>query len=176
MRKNNRDEYLDNSNHQNNRVYVRDGTLVITSVKKTDAGTYFCTATNTEGSETLEVQLSITSPLTVHIQPTRQTVDLGKSAELMCNVNGFPRTNLWWLKDGQPLRTGSRVRLLTKEHIKITSVTKEDRGVYQCFIKNENDAVQATAEMKLGGKIIMLCFIYNLDNPLRSIFSFIDAI
>lgn len=70
---------------------------------------------------------------------------------------------MWWLKDGQPLRTGSRVRLLTKEHIKITSVTKEDRGMYQCFIKNENDAVQATAEMKLGGKIIQ----HNFNNPLR---------
>lgn len=62
---------------------------------------------------------------------------------------------MWWLKDGLPLRTGSRVRLLTKEHIKITSITKEDRGMYQCFTKNENDAVQATAEMKLGGKIIL---------------------
>lgn len=41
------------------------------------------------------MQLSITSPLTVHIQPTRQTVDLGKSAELVCNVNGFPRTYLY---------------------------------------------------------------------------------
>lgn len=56
------------------------------------------------------------------------------------------------MKDGQPLRTGSRVRLLTKEHIKITSVTKEDRGMYQCFVRNDYDAVQSTAEMKLGGK------------------------
>lgn len=59
-----------------------------------------------------------------------------------------------WLKDGQPLRTGSRVRLLTKEHIKITSVTKEDRGMYQCFVRNDYDAVQSTAEMRLGGKFI----------------------
>lgn len=78
-------------------------------------------------------------------------------------MTGFPRTNIWWLKDGQPLRTGSRVRLLTKEHIKITSVSKEDRGMYQCFVKNENDAVQATAEMKLGGKLYNQLFLINIS-------------
>lgn len=67
-----------------------------------------------------------------------------------CNVNGLPQTSLWWLKDGQPLRTGARVRLLTNNHIKVTAVTKEDRGMYQCFIKNENDVAQGTAEIRLG--------------------------
>lgn len=70
----------------------------------------------------------------------------------ICSVTGFPRTAIWWLKDGQPLRTGSRVRLLSKEHVKITAVSKEDRGSYQCFVRNEHDAVQATAEMRLGGE------------------------
>lgn len=82
VRKKNRDETIDN-NSSNNRLTVQDGTMTINPVKNTDAGTYFCTATNAEGSETLEVQLSITSSLTVHIQPAQQTVDLGKSAELV---------------------------------------------------------------------------------------------
>lgn len=149
-RKNNRDESIE-TDSISSRIFVRHGILTITSVKKTDAGTYFCTAANSEGSETLEVQLSVTAPLTVHIQPARQTIDLGKSAELSCSVTGFPHTSVTWLKDGQPLRTGSRVRLLSKEHIKITSVSKEDRGMYQCFVRNDHDAVQATAEIKLGG-------------------------
>lgn len=69
-----------------------------------------------------------------------------------CIATGYPLASVQWLKDGQPLRTGSRVRLLTKEHIKITSVTKEDRGTYQCFVRNDYDAVQGTAEMRLGGE------------------------
>ena len=74
------------NNHNNNdkyRVYVNDGTLIITHVKKADAGSYICTAKNTEGTENLEVQLDVTSPLTVHIQPASQTIDLGKSTELV---------------------------------------------------------------------------------------------
>lgn len=71
-----------------------------------------------------------------------------------CIATGYPLASVQWLKDGQPLRTGSRVRLLTKEHIKITSVTKEDRGMYQCFVRNDYDAVQSTAEMRLGGKFV----------------------
>lgn len=74
-----------------------------------------------------------------------------------CIATGYPLASVQWLKDGQPLRTGSRVRLLTKEHIKITSVTKEDRGMYQCFVRNDYDAVQSTAEMRLGGKFF--CFL-----------------
>lgn len=120
------------------------------SIKESDAGTYICTAKNDEGSETLEVQLTVTAALSVHIQPVRQTVDLGKSAMLHCSSTGIPQSIMWWLKDGQPLRTGSRVRQLTNGQIKITSVTKEDRGMYQCFVKNEYDSAQDTAEIRLG--------------------------
>lgn len=137
---------------QRQRVSVLDGTLRFTAVHESDAGQYFCTSANSEGTETLELHLAVTAPLTVHIQPARQTIDLGKSTELLCTISGFPRATISWLKDGQPLRTGSRVRLLNKDHIKITAVSKEDRGMYQCFVRNEHDAVQATAEMKLGGK------------------------
>lgn len=28
--------------------------------------------------------------------------------------------------------------------------------MYQCFVRNDYDAVQGTAEMKLGGKLILL--------------------
>lgn len=82
VRKKNRDETIDN-NSVDRRLTVHHGTMTINPVRNTDAGTYFCTATNSEGSETLEVQLSITSPLTVHIQPAQQTVDLGKPAEMV---------------------------------------------------------------------------------------------
>lgn len=68
-----------------------------------------------------------------------------------CIITGSPISNVWWLKDGQPLRTGSRVRLLSQEQISITSVLKDDRGMYQCFAKNEHSVIQATAEMRLGG-------------------------
>ena len=65
------------------RAKIKDGTLIITAVDNSDNGAFFCTATNSEGSETLEVQMSVTSPLTAAIQPTVQTVNLGKTADLV---------------------------------------------------------------------------------------------
>lgn len=62
---------------------VRDGSLIIQNVEENDGGSYMCVASNSEGSETLEIRLTVSAPLSVHVQPTIQTVDLGKSAYLV---------------------------------------------------------------------------------------------
>lgn len=62
---------------------MRDGSLIIQSVEENDGGSYMCTASNSEGSETLEIRLTVSAPLNVHVQPAIQTVDLGKSAYLV---------------------------------------------------------------------------------------------
>ena len=67
------------------RYRVKDSRLIIQAVSASDASTIFCTATNEQGSETLEVQLKVVAPLQVHIQPHRQTADVGKTAELVSN-------------------------------------------------------------------------------------------
>ena len=134
------------------RYIVRDGTLVISAIREQDAGTYLCNASNKEGSETLEVQLSVNSPLQVVVHPSRQRVDLGKSATFHCSISGFPRTSIHWLKDGQPLRTGPRVREPAEDRIHVSSVSKEDRGMYQCFVKNQIEMAQGAGELRLGGE------------------------
>ncbi|XP_011342293.1 Down syndrome cell adhesion molecule-like protein Dscam2 isoform X3 [Ooceraea biroi] len=129
---------------------ARDGSLIIQNVEENDAGSYMCVASNSEGSETLEIRLTVSAPLSVHVQPTIQTVDLGKSAYLTCTASGFPQAALYWLKDGQPLRTGARVRTVSSERISVTSVAREDRGMYQCFVRNEYEMAQGIAELRLG--------------------------
>ncbi|XP_014485965.1 PREDICTED: Down syndrome cell adhesion molecule-like protein Dscam2 isoform X3 [Dinoponera quadriceps] len=129
---------------------VRDGSLIVQSVEESDGGSYMCTASNSEGSETLEIRLTVSAPLSVHVQPAIQTVDLGKSAYLTCTASGFPQAVLYWLKDGQPLRTGARVRTVSRERISVTSVAREDRGMYQCFVRNEYEIAQGIAELRLG--------------------------
>ncbi|XP_025163016.1 Down syndrome cell adhesion molecule-like protein Dscam2 isoform X2 [Harpegnathos saltator] len=129
---------------------VRDGSLIIQNVEENDGGSYMCTASNSEGSETLEIRLTVSASLSVHVQPAIQTVDLGKSAYLTCTASGFPQAVLYWLKDGQPLRTGARVRTVSSERISVTSVAREDRGMYQCFVRNEYEIAQGIAELRLG--------------------------
>jgi len=69
-----------------------------------------------------------------------------------CTASGFPQAALYWLKDGQPLRTGARVRTISSERISVTSVAREDRGMYQCFVRNEYEMAQGIAELRLGGE------------------------
>ncbi|XP_033213818.1 Down syndrome cell adhesion molecule-like protein Dscam2 [Belonocnema kinseyi] len=142
-----RDEPIEESSGH---FLVRDGSLIIQNVQEEDAGSYMCTASNSEGSETMEVKLTVSAPLSVHVQPAIQTVDLGKPAYLTCSASGFPQAALYWLKDGQPLRTGARIRIVSRERISVTSVAREDRGMYQCFVRNEHEMAQGIAELRLG--------------------------
>ncbi|XP_020288503.1 Down syndrome cell adhesion molecule-like protein Dscam2 isoform X2 [Pseudomyrmex gracilis] len=145
--RNQREEPIEDSSGH---YVMRDGTLIIQNVEETDAGSYMCTASNSEGSETLEIRLTVSAPLSVHVHPAIQTVDLGKSAYLTCTASGFPQAAHYWLKDGQPLRTGARVRTVSSERISVTSVAREDRGMYQCFVRNEYEMAQGIAELRLG--------------------------
>lgn len=36
--------------------------------------------------------------------------------------------------------------------LRISSVVRDDKGMYQCFAKNDYEMVQATAELRLGGE------------------------
>lgn len=37
-------------------------------------------------------------------------------------------------------------------YFRIESVKKEDKGMYQCFIRNDQESAGASAELKLGGR------------------------
>lgn len=79
-----------NNNSQLKRIFVlASGTLSFNDIKRTDAGVYICVATNSEGSENLEIQLSVIEALTVQILPAQQTVDLGKATDLVCENLDF---------------------------------------------------------------------------------------
>ncbi|XP_066603211.1 cell adhesion molecule Dscam2-like isoform X2 [Prorops nasuta] len=145
FKKNQRDEPIEHSDHYG----IQDGNLIIQGVQENDGGLYLCTAANSEGSETLEVTLTISAPLSVHVQPAIQTVDLHKPAHLTCIASGFPQAALYWMKDGQPLRMGVRVKI-SENRISVMSVAREDRGMYQCFVRNEYEMSQGIAELRLG--------------------------
>lgn len=69
---------------ENGRIGIHDGgTLKINRVKLADAGIYICEASNSEGNQQLEVHLNVIVSLVIHIQPSIQIVDLGKSTDLV---------------------------------------------------------------------------------------------
>lgn len=104
------------------------------------------------------------------------TVDLGKDAEFQCSVTGQPHPVISWAKDGLPVREGSsgRTKITGNDGsmLRISSIVRDDKGMYQCFAKNDYEMVQATAELRLGGTLVrfhiaLSCYECNLSLPAK---------
>ncbi|XP_039305921.1 Down syndrome cell adhesion molecule-like protein Dscam2 isoform X4 [Solenopsis invicta] len=136
------------------RIHARAGVLVLQPARAEDAGRYVCHANNTAGSERVELEVTIISSLSIHLAPQQVTVDLGKDAEFQCSVTGQPHPVISWAKDGLPVREGSSGRSKVTGNdgstLRISSIVRDDKGMYQCFAKNDYEMVQATAELRLG--------------------------
>lgn len=93
------------------------------------------------------------------MEPKQQVVDYGRSATFKCNYKGNPVKMVYWMKNGQ--RIGH-----TEPTLRIQSVKKEDRGMYQCFVRNDQESAQATGELQLGGRFDPPEFVSTFETKL----------
>lgn len=110
-----------------------------------DSGKYLCVVNNSVGGESVETVLTVTAPLSASIEPAVQTIDFGRPAIFTCHFSGNPVKTMRWMKDGKFIDHTDAI-------LRIESVKKEDKGMYQCVIKNDQESAQATSELKLGGR------------------------
>lgn len=102
---------------------------------------------------------SLLEPLTVSMIPERLIrVKEGDSASIECMVRNrldfYHQTlSIEWLKDAKPLIFGSRIKLISQNKLRILSLLREDRGMYQCICKNEHDVAMAYIQLSLEGII-----------------------
>ncbi|CAN8002769.1 unnamed protein product [Ixodes pacificus] len=127
-----------------------DGVLVVRKATLRDAGKFTCVANNSAGDDRASSELVITEPLTATIQPPRQQVHVGQTAIIKCTVSGHPVAAIVWRFNQRPLPISDRVGVPSADTVHIRSVKKEDKGMYQCFVHNEVDAVQAGFELSLA--------------------------
>lgn len=84
----------------------------------------------------------------------------GDSATFNCSVSGSPIESVRWLRNAEPVLpisegetpSGSRIRLLSQQVLHISGVSRSDRGMYQCFVRNDKESAQGSAELRLGGE------------------------
>ena len=79
------------------------------------------------------------------MEPSQQVVDYGRSATFKCSYKGNPIKEVIWFKNGVNIGHSDDI-------LRIESVKREDKGMYQCFVRNDQESAQATAELKLGGR------------------------
>ncbi|KAJ0032742.1 hypothetical protein NQD34_002823 [Periophthalmus magnuspinnatus] len=113
------------------RVRVLSGgrQLQISSVNRTDSGSYTCTASSASGSSSKEYSLQVY--VRPYIKPSEGdlediTVIKGGDLSLQCAAEGVPRPAVTWLKDGRPItgQLGAKVlnegRLLQIKDAKVS--------------------------------------------------------
>ncbi|KAL1430485.1 hypothetical protein MTO96_014928 [Rhipicephalus appendiculatus] len=104
------------------------------------------------------------APLSARIESAAQVVDAGRSVNVTCRVSGQPVHGVLWTHNGRPLFAASsgrdgiggdalttassaRVRLLTRDVLRIVSAKRQDSGMYQCLAFNGDDSAQGSVEI-----------------------------
>ncbi|KAG1655746.1 Down syndrome cell adhesion molecule-like protein Dscam2 [Nymphon striatum] len=135
------------------KVSLRGGSLMLRDVKEEDSGGYQCYINNTLGHLALKTRLIVTAPLRAYIDNQKQVADVGKIVNLTCTVSGYPVDNIKWRLNSEDIVVDRRIynhgKVLT-----IKRIERKDAGMYQCFVKNDLQTVQATAQLLLGANFL----------------------
>lgn len=77
-----------------------------------------------------------------------QTVSLGATVQFTCEVRGNPSPNRTWFHNAQPIHPSPR-HLTAENGLKISGVTMEDSGLYQCVVDNGIGFMQSTGRLDI---------------------------
>jgi len=109
-------------------------TLLIGSVKATDAGSYTVTVTNSVGTiESAPVSLTILSlivPPSITLQPNKSSVSPGASASFTVGASGTLPVTLQWMVDGVPI-PGATMATLNLSNVQLSNA-----GTYSATATN----------------------------------------
>nr|XP_020731255.1 hemicentin-2-like [Odocoileus virginianus texanus] len=133
-------------------VSEQDGgsTLQRVAVTREDSGTYTCWAENRVGRAQAVSFVHVKEAPVLQGESFSYLVEpVGGSIRLDCAVHGDPVPDIYWIKDGLPLR-GSRLRhRLQNGSLIIRRTEVDDAGQYQCLAENELGAVEKVVVLAL---------------------------
>ncbi|KAI8492049.1 ATP-dependent DNA helicase chl1 [Branchiostoma belcheri] len=130
---------------------LSNGTLVITPVSTEDDGQYKCISTNKYGEEALQAELSVKRKTSIATPPLALEVKAGNEAQFVCMVNHDPDLdlNIIWLKNGIPLRSGSRMNMAVLGTLVIKDTISSDSALYTCLASTPLDETSAQAALSV---------------------------
>ncbi|XP_059912998.1 neural cell adhesion molecule 1a isoform X1 [Gadus macrocephalus] len=116
--------------------------LQIRGIKKTDEGMYTCEARVMARGEidfrAIKVVINVLPTIRIRQAEVNATADIGTSAMLACDADGFPEPTVTWARNNVVLETDEKYSLNEDgSELLIKDVTKVDEGDYTCMAKNK---------------------------------------
>ncbi|XP_008277329.1 neural cell adhesion molecule 1a [Stegastes partitus] len=121
---------------------MSNGHLQIRGIKKTDEGMYNCEARVMVRGEIdfrmMKVIVNVLPTIRARQSEVNATADVGSSALLACDADGFPEPTVTWAHNNVVLETGDKYSLNGDgSELEIKDVKKVDEGDYTCIAKNK---------------------------------------
>uniref|UniRef100_A0A3B3B7K0 Neural cell adhesion molecule 1a n=1 Tax=Oryzias melastigma TaxID=30732 RepID=A0A3B3B7K0_ORYME len=121
---------------------MANGHLQIRGIKKTDEGMYTCEARVMARGEidfkTMKVVVNVLPTIRARQFEVNATADIGSSALLACDADGFPDPVVTWTHNGAALEEGDKYSLNEDgSELIIKDVKKVDEGDYTCTATNK---------------------------------------
>ncbi|NWI91257.1 OBSCN protein, partial [Pitta sordida] len=127
-------------------------TLILDNLTGVDTGQYMCFASSPAGNaSTLGKILVQVPPRFVNKVRNAYFVE-GEDAQFTCTVEGAPRPQIRWYKDGVPIKDTSKYQTFSEPRsgivvLVVKNPSNEDMGHYECELMNRLGSAKSGAEL-----------------------------
>ncbi|XP_064156573.1 contactin-2-like isoform X2 [Anguilla rostrata] len=123
-------------------------TLTIPNLGFEDEGTYECEAKNAEGQDSYQGRIIVQARPEWTEVMSNSEVEISSEMRWSCAAAGKPKPSIHWLRNGLPLRTQDRIEV-NGGQLRISHLTLEDSGMYQCVAENKHGTIYSNAELRV---------------------------
>uniref|UniRef100_A0A3B5LT76 Roundabout, axon guidance receptor, homolog 3 (Drosophila) n=1 Tax=Xiphophorus couchianus TaxID=32473 RepID=A0A3B5LT76_9TELE len=134
---------------KDDRITMREGKLMISPTRKSDAGMYVCVGTNMVGERDSDpAELVVYERPVLVRRPVNQVVMEEETVDFLCEVHGDPAPTVRWRREEGELPRG-RFEIRNGNNLRLFRVKEQDEGTYTCTSENSVGKTEASAMLQV---------------------------